>query len=60
MAQKPIKKINIQKKPTKYKKTLKKPKNDSERITKNINKEIVEKYETEYKHAAQERKKSKK
>ncbi len=44
MAQKPLKKIKLQKNPTKYKKASKKIKTENELITKEINKAIVEKY----------------
>jgi len=44
MAQKPLKKIKLQKNPTKYKKASKKIKTEEELITKEINKGIVEKY----------------
>lgn len=48
MAQKPIKKIAVQKKPTKYKKALEKPKTDSQKVSKKINKKIVENFEEEH------------
>ena len=44
MAQKPLKKIKLQKNPTKYRKASKKIKTENELITKEINKAIVEKY----------------
>ncbi len=41
MAQKPIKKINIEKKPTKYFKRSEKDKSATYKITKEINKKIL-------------------
>lgn len=49
MAQKPLKKIKLQEKETKYKKVLKKPKSTADLITKRINRGIVERFQTEYK-----------
>jgi len=49
MSQKPIKKIKIQNKATKYKKLLKSPKEAGDVLTKRINKKIIESSEIEQK-----------
>lgn len=48
MVQRPLKNIKLRKKPTKYKKTLKKVRSESDLITKEINKGIIEKYKSLY------------
>lgn len=63
MVQKPLKKISIQSKKTKYRKVLETPKTDTQRVTKNINKNIIDQCETEYKaltKSSVDKKKSKK
>lgn len=57
MAQKPIKKIKIKSKPTKYKKVLENPINDSQKVTKEINKRIIKKFEDEHKVTKESNKK---
>lgn len=49
MSQKPIKKIKVQNKATKYKKLLKSPKEAGDILTKRINKKIIESSEIEQK-----------
>ncbi|KAI5169516.1 hypothetical protein PAEPH01_0779 [Pancytospora epiphaga] len=48
MAQKPLKKVKIQKKPTKYFKAGKKRKDEEALIRKHINKHTVERLEKEH------------
>lgn len=48
MVQRPLKNVKLHKKPTKYRKILKKVRSESDLITKEINKEIVEKYISAY------------
>lgn len=48
MSQKPIKKIKILEKPTKYQKKSKKKNDYDSLVTKEINKSIVEKYKKEH------------
>lgn len=49
MTQNPLKKINLQKKPSKYKKVLKNPQNPNQILSKRINKKIIERSEMENK-----------
>lgn len=44
MVQRPLKRVKIEKKPTKYRRMLGKARTEDELITKEINKGIVEKY----------------
>ncbi|KAG5859461.1 hypothetical protein KMI_06g09830 [Encephalitozoon hellem] len=48
MVQRPLKNVKLHRKPTKYRKTLKKVKNENDLITKEINKGIIEKYKSMY------------
>ncbi|NP_001402569.1 ECU02_0235 [Encephalitozoon cuniculi GB-M1] len=48
MVQRPLKNVKLHKKPTKYKRILKRAKSESELITKEINKGIIEKYRSLY------------
>ena len=48
MVQRPLKNVKLHKKPTKYKKILKRVRSENDLITKEINKEIVEKYMSAY------------
>lgn len=59
MAQKPIKKVKLQAKASKYKKVLARPKTDSQKVTKEIDKRIVEEFESKYKATNETKKKSK-
>lgn len=49
MAQNPIRKVQIQSRPTKYKKVLRNPKRNSEVASKDINKKVLERIEAKYK-----------
>ncbi|AHL30074.1 uncharacterized protein Eint_020155 [Encephalitozoon intestinalis ATCC 50506] len=49
MVQRPLKNVKLHKKPTKYKRVLKKITSESDIITREINKGIVEKYMSLYK-----------
>jgi hypothetical protein len=51
MAQKPLKKVNIKAndKKSKYKKVLANPKTDSEKLSKQINKNAIKKHEEKFK-----------
>lgn len=61
MAQKPISKVNIKTKESKYKKVLKNPKTDSDALAKKINKNAIKRHEDRYKAlVSQKQKKDKK
>lgn len=49
MAQKPIQKVSIKSKESKYKKVLGRPKTDSERVSKKINNNAIKQHEEKYK-----------
>lgn len=49
MAQNPIRKVQIQAKPTRYKKVLRNPKRASEIVSKHINKKVLKHLEVECK-----------